>query len=101
MEATENEIKYWTTEDAWELLSKFSLPTSANIIRLIWIFKRKEKPFGELIKHKARLCVPSGIQREGIDFHNTFAHVVNWSTVRLIFIMADMAGWESRQIDYF
>ena len=35
-----------------------------------------------------------------IDFHNTFAPVVNWSTVRLIIIMAEIAGWESRQIDY-
>ena len=40
------------------------------------------------------------MQQEGIDFHNTFAPVVNWSIVRLIIMMADMAGWESRQIDY-
>ena len=39
------------------------------------------------------------MQQEGIDFHNTFSPVVNWSTVRLIIIMADMAGRESRQID--
>ena len=32
-------------------------------------------------------------------FYNTFAHVINWSTVRLIIMMAEMAGWESRQID--
>ena len=40
------------------------------------------------------------MQQEGIDFHNTFAPVVNWSIVRLIIMMADMAGWESIQIDY-
>ena len=33
-------------------------------------------------------------------FHNTFAPVVHWSTVRLIVMMAEMAGWEPRQIDY-
>ena len=40
------------------------------------------------------------MQREGIDFYSTFATVVNWSTVRLIIMMAEMARWESRQIDY-
>ena len=41
------------------------------------------------------------MQQEGIDLHNTFAPVVNWSTVRLLVMMDEMAGWESRQIDYF
>ena len=40
------------------------------------------------------------MQREGIDFHNTFATVVNWSTVRLIIMMDDMDGWESRKNYY-
>ena len=40
------------------------------------------------------------MQREGIGFHNTFAPVVNWSTVRLIIMMSEMAIWESRQINY-
>ena len=40
------------------------------------------------------------MQQEGIDFHNTFAPVANWSTVRLIIMTAKMAGRESRKIDY-
>ena len=40
------------------------------------------------------------MQREGVGFHNTFAPVVNWSTVRLVIMMDEMAGWDSRQIDY-
>ena len=41
-----------------------------------------------------------GIQIEGINFHNIFAPVVNWYTVRLIIMMAEISGWESRQIDH-
>ena len=93
-------MKYFTTEDVWEIITKSSLPTSAHIIQLIWSFKRKRNPFGYLIKHKARLCVHGGMQQEGIDFHNTFAPVVNWYTVRLIIMMSEMNGWESRQIGY-
>ena len=35
-----------------------------------------------------------------IDCHNTCAPIVNWSTIRLVIMMAGIAGWESRQIDY-
>ena len=100
LKAMEKEVHDLNKEDVWEILPMSSLPSSAHIIRLIWSFKRKRNPFGELTKHKARLCVHGGMQREGVDFHNTFAPVVNWSTVRLIIMMAEMAGWESRQIDY-
>ena len=40
------------------------------------------------------------MQREGVDFHNTFSPVVNCYTVRLSIMMAEMAGWESIQINY-
>ena len=93
IKAMEKEIKDLTTEDVWEILPKSSLPTSAHIIQLIRSFKRKINPFGELIKHKARLCVYGGIQIEKIYFHNKFAPVVNWYTVRLIIMMAEIDGW--------
>ena len=90
-----------TTEDVGEVLLKSLLPTSAHIIRLIWSFNIKRNPFGELIRHKACLCVHGGIQRERIDFCNTFVPVVNWFTVRLIIMMDEMAVWKSRQINHF
>ena len=40
------------------------------------------------------------MQRKGIDFWNTYAPVVNWATVRLILIMAEIVGWKTKQIDY-
>ena len=83
-----------TTEDVWEILPKSLLPTSAHIIQLIWSFKRKINPFEEIIKHKARLCVHGGTHQEEIYFNNTFAPVVNWSTFRLMNMMAKMDGRE-------
>ena len=40
------------------------------------------------------------MEQEGIYFHNTFALVINWSTVRLIIIIIEVARWESIKIDY-
>ena len=59
-------------------------------------FQKKRNPFRELIKHKAHVFVHDGM----IDCHNIFAPVVNWSTVRLIIMMAEIAGWKPIQIDY-
>ena len=89
MTVMENEIKYLTTEDVWVIIPKSLLPTSAHIVRLLWRFKRKRYPFGELFKHKDHVFERGGM----IDFHNTFAPVVNCYTVRFIIIMADIAGW--------
>ena len=69
---------------------------SANLIRLLWRFKRKINSFRERIKDKDHVFVHGGM----LGFHNIFAPVVNWYTVRLIIIMAEIAGWESIQIDY-
>ena len=40
------------------------------------------------------------MQLEGVYFHNTFSPIVNWFTSRLLIMMAEMPGWESKQIDY-
>ena len=77
MKAMEKELKYLTTKYVWGILPKSSLPTSAHIIRFIQSFRKRKKKYGDLIKHKAFLCVYGGIQLEGIDFQNTFALIVN------------------------
>ena len=78
------------------IIPKSSLPTSAHKIRLLWSFKRKRNLLREIIKHKAHVFVHGGM----IDCHKTFAPVVNFSTVRLIIMMAEISGWESIQIYY-
>ena len=36
-----------------------------------------------------------------INFHNSFSPAVNWSTVRLNIMMAEIYGWESIKINYY
>ena len=40
------------------------------------------------------------MQLEGVYFHNTFSPIVNWFTSRLLIMMAEMPGWESRKFYY-
>ena len=55
---------------------------------------------GELIKHKARLCIHGGRQVKGADYWNTYAPVVQSTTTRIMLVLYQMNGQECRHLDY-
>jgi hypothetical protein len=73
----------------WELAD---LPRGHNAITLKWVFKLKRDEAGAIVKHKARLVARGFVQREGIDFDDTFAPVTWMESVRLLFALAAQEG---------
>jgi hypothetical protein len=57
------------------------LPRGHSAITLKWVFKLKRDEVGAIIKHKARLVARGFVQREGIDFNDTFAAVARMESV--------------------
>ena len=51
-----------------------------NVVDLIRAFKLKRFPDGKVKKFKARFCAQGNQQLEGIDFFETYAPVVQWTT---------------------
>jgi hypothetical protein len=78
-----------------------SLPRQdvSNIIKSTWIFKLKRLPDGTPSKYKARLFVRGDLQKEGVDFFETYAPVWQWSTMRMILTIV-LEGWATNQVDY-
>ena len=66
----------------------------------IWSFKRKRKPDGLLLKHKARLCAHGGQQRWGGSYWETYSPVVNMLTVRLLLSICKIHNLQSKDIDF-
>jgi hypothetical protein len=62
----------------WELAD---LPRGHSAITLKWVFKLKRDETGAIVKHKARLVACGFVQREGIDFDDTFAPVARMESV--------------------
>jgi hypothetical protein len=62
----------------WELAN---LPRGHSAITLKWVFKLKRDESGAIVKHKACLVARGFVQREGIDFDDTFAPVVRMESV--------------------
>ncbi len=59
-----------------------------NVLPSTWAFKIKCYPDGWVKKFKARFCARGNRQQEGIDYFETWAPVVQWSTVRIVMILA-------------
>lgn len=77
-----------------------TLPAKARLLSSIWSYRRKRRPNGELLKHKARICVDGSQQLFGRDFWETYAPVVTWSTIRLILLLSTILNLKSRQVNY-
>ena len=65
-----------------------------------WIFKLKRLPIEYTLKFNARYYVQGDNQTEGVDYFETSAPVINWSTVRLsqTFILSNL--WHTKQVGY-
>jgi hypothetical protein len=80
----------------WELAD---LPRGHRVITLKWVFKLKRDEAGAIVKHKAHLMARNFVQREGIDFNDTFAPVARMESVRLLFALAAQEGWRVHHMD--
>ncbi len=80
----------------WDLVPR--LP-GMNILPSTWAFKIKRYPDGSVKKFKARFCARGDKQLEGIDYFETWAPVVQWSTIRIILILSIKCGFKTAQCD--
>jgi hypothetical protein len=71
-----------------------------NVLPSTLAFKCKQFPSGDIRKLKARFCVHGDRQVEGFDYFDTFALVVNLTTVRLMLILSIVLGLSTKQVDY-
>jgi len=79
--AMELEIATLEAINAWNVM-EYDPETMPNVIRSTWAFKCKRFPDGLIKKFKARFCARGDMQLEGVDFFETYAPVVQWTTIR-------------------
>jgi hypothetical protein len=70
-----------------------------NVIDYKWVFKIEQKSDGTIERYKARLVAKGFRQRYGLDYEDTFSHVVKPTIIRLLLPMALKQGWHLRQLD--
>ena len=74
-------------------------PEGVNAIDSTQAFKLKRFPDGLIKKFKARFCVRGDQQVHGVDFFETYAPVVQWTTIWLMLTLEVLLGLKSKQGD--
>ena len=95
-EAVNDEMDSIMGNKTWKLVD---LPPGSKPIGCKWIFKKKMKVDGTIDKFKARLVVKGFIQKEGIDYFDTYAPVARISTIRVLIALASIYKLQIHQMD--
>jgi len=81
--AAVKEINGCDNKGVWELVPRSSVPKWQIIITCKWVFKIKTDSSGAVEVYKARITPKGFLQREGINFFETFAATGKYKSLRL------------------
>nr|GEZ96758.1 hypothetical protein [Tanacetum cinerariifolium] len=79
MFALTEELHQFDRLDVWELVDR---PLCTNVINLKWLWKNKRDEENTVIRNKSRLVAKGYVQKEGVDFEESFAPVARLEAVR-------------------
>lgn len=94
--AMESEYESLLQNNTWELTD---LPPDRKAINNKWVFRIKTDGNGNICRYKARLVAKGCSQRAGIDYKETFAPVVRYSSIRFLMSLAIKYDLNMEQMD--
>ncbi|KAI1006561.1 hypothetical protein K3495_g1663 [Podosphaera aphanis] len=97
--AAEEEFKTLKQKGAIEIIPQSQLPQGGNPMKCKWVFKKIYLANGDIEKYKAHCTFKGFTQRQGIDYHETFAPTPRAETGRIILVLAHQLGWHRKQGD--
>ena len=99
-QAMQHELKRMIEAKIFKEVPRSVVPTGQRVLRAVWSHRRKTTPSGEIYKHRSRVCADGSRQQYGIDYTDTYAPVISWTTVRILLILAVLLNLKTRQVDY-
>ncbi|GJV67074.1 retrovirus-related pol polyprotein from transposon TNT 1-94 [Tanacetum coccineum] len=96
IKAMQEEIHQFDRLDVWELVDR---PLCKNMINMKWLRKNKCDEENTVIRNKASLVAKGYVQKEGIDFEESFALVGRLEVVRLFVAYASHKSFPVYQMN--
>lgn len=94
--AVNEELKSMQDNNVWEIVTP---PKGAKLLSSKWVFRTKMDENGNLVRHKARLVVKGFLQKEGIDYNETYSPVAKLTTIRIVLAVGVKNGFIFHQLD--
>ena len=96
LEAMQAEMRSMSTNDVWDLEK---IPKGAKTVDCKWVYKIKYDSKGNVERFKARLVAKGFMQREEIDYNETFSLVSCKDSFRIIMALVAYYDLELHQMD--
>ena len=74
-------------------------PEGVNLLGGKWVHRVKLNADGTFSKFRSRVVARGDEQEEGVDFLETYSHVVRTATVRMILHITVVERWDIKQLD--
>ena len=84
------------TNDVWEVVSRSE---DRSVVGSRWIYKIKYTADGSVKKYKARFVAKGYAQKERMDYEETCAPTVRYSSIRFILALSVQMGWKIHKMD--
>ena len=85
--------------NCWSVISRRDIPTGALVMGARWTFRYKQDENGNLLLYRSRLVCKGFIQQKDINYFETFSPVVSFVTIRTLFALTPLPGFEVHQYD--
>ena len=92
----QDELLQFERNQVWTIVP---LPEGKISIERKWVFRNKKDEDGVVVRNKARLAAKGYCQEEGIDYKETFAHVVRLEATRIFLDCAAHRDFKVYQMD--
>lgn len=94
--AMEEELESFRVNNTWSFVQ---LPAGKQTVKTKWIFKTKRDREGNIVRYKARFVAKGFSQKYGIDYSDTFAPVVRYTSIRYLLALSVQLGFKIHQMD--
>ena len=95
-DAMKDELNSMANNQVWDLVE---LLEGFRVVGCKWVYKTKTDSSGNIERYKARLVAKCFLQKEDIDYHDTFSPISKKDLLRIIMALVAHFDLELHQMD--